>query len=328
MGDIDRLLALADAIAKGGAIDRPDERQFGPSADPCATPSSPHDLERLVAALRRIDQETPETDSTLPPSHAPEPTLDHWAHLTIVSTMSTGSLATVYRAHDTRLGVDVALELLRPAPDRESTNRFLQEGRLLSRVHHPNVLRCYGSDESGGYAGRWTELVRAPTLAESLEAQVAFSAEDAATIGWTMCHAAAAVHQAGLPYRHITERDVTRDATGRTILMAPGIGPAIPEAGVVAALAALMARLLTPAGDLYTATSGLANAVASVIARATSAGADQRLTTLDDLEAALARATSSSARPAADALAQAPHRRSPPRRWLAALARTLRPDRK
>lgn len=73
----------------------------------------------------------------------------------IVDKLGEGGMGEVYRAHDSRLGRDVALKLL-PAHlvvDADRHQRFIQEAQLASSLQHPNIVTIFdiGSDDVGDY---------------------------------------------------------------------------------------------------------------------------------------------------------------------------------
>ena len=58
----------------------------------------------------------------------------------------------VYKAHDTRLGRDVALKILPEAfaNDAERLARFEREAKALAGVNHPNIATIHGLEEGNG----------------------------------------------------------------------------------------------------------------------------------------------------------------------------------
>ena len=56
--------------------------------------------------------------------------------------LGAGGMGEVYRARDTRLGRDVAIEVLPAAftEHRERLERFTREAQLLAQLHHPNIV--------------------------------------------------------------------------------------------------------------------------------------------------------------------------------------------
>ena len=63
----------------------------------------------------------------------------------VVASLGAGGMGEVYRAHDPRLGRDVALKVIRSdaAPDAERRRRFEDEARAAGALAHPNVLTVF-----------------------------------------------------------------------------------------------------------------------------------------------------------------------------------------
>src|SRR5213592_1685157 len=88
----------------------------------------------------------------------------------ILAPLGAGGMGEVYRAHDTKLGRDVALKVLPEAfaKDCERMARFQREAQMLASLNHPNIASIYGLEESGGVRALVMELVEGPTLAERI----------------------------------------------------------------------------------------------------------------------------------------------------------------
>ncbi len=96
-----------------------------------------------------------------------------WGPLSVLEQVGSGTFGDVYRAWDPRLDREVALKVLRrhPGSDDERAATVVEEGRLLARVRHPNVVSVYGADRVRGDAGIWMEFIEGQTLEEELRAQ-------------------------------------------------------------------------------------------------------------------------------------------------------------
>jgi serine/threonine-protein kinase len=151
---------------------------------------------------------------------------ESWGHLRIIERIGSGTFGEVYRAWDSRLDREVALKLL-PAcrrPDESATSSIIHEGRLLARVHHPNIATIHGAEQIGDCTGLWMELVRGRTLEQMLGEGAQFSAPEVTRIGADLCGAVEAVHAAGLLHRDIKAHNVMLAHDGRVVLMDFGTG--------------------------------------------------------------------------------------------------------
>src|SRR5262245_1883397 len=87
--------------------------------------------------------------------------------------LGSGGMGEVYRAHDTRLGRDVAVKVLSRSfgPDGEHVRRLEREARLLAALNHPHIAAIYGLEESSpSTIALVLELVEGRTLADRIAA--------------------------------------------------------------------------------------------------------------------------------------------------------------
>jgi serine/threonine protein kinase len=70
----------------------------------------------------------------------------------IVAPLGAGGMGEVYRAHDARLGREVAIKVLPAsfAVDADHLRRFEQEARAIGALNHPNILGVY---DAGSHEG-------------------------------------------------------------------------------------------------------------------------------------------------------------------------------
>jgi serine/threonine protein kinase len=80
---------------------------------------------------------------------------------TIQSKLGAGGMGEVYRAHDSKLGRDVAIKMLPAAwvldPDRRA--RFDREARSLAALNHPHIGAIYGVEDVDDRRALILELV-------------------------------------------------------------------------------------------------------------------------------------------------------------------------
>ena len=168
---------------------------------------------KTLATLRRASVSMP-----------PEPW--RWGHLQVFERIGHGGFGDVHRAWDPRLDREVALKLLRSDVPDDAGPRpaVIEEGRLLARVRHPNVVTIYGAERIDGRIGLWMELVKGRTLEEMLRSGRRFTAAEVTRLGVDLCAAVAAVHASGLLHRDIKAHNVMLDDGGRLVLMDFGAG--------------------------------------------------------------------------------------------------------
>jgi serine/threonine protein kinase len=70
----------------------------------------------------------------------------------VLARLGAGGMGEVYRAHDPRLGRDVALKLIRAVSgDRgDALDCLLREATLASALNHPNIVTIYETGVADG----------------------------------------------------------------------------------------------------------------------------------------------------------------------------------
>jgi serine/threonine protein kinase/Tol biopolymer transport system component len=105
-------------------------------------------------------------------------TIERIGNYRITASLGRGGMGEVYRAHDERLGRDVAIKVL-PAvftSDGERLARFEREARVLASLNHPNIATIHGVERvatpsdagSGAIHALVLELVDGETLDDRL----------------------------------------------------------------------------------------------------------------------------------------------------------------
>ena len=187
---------------------------------------------------------------------------DTWGTLRILGHIGRGRFGDVYRAWDAALDREVALKILPSSRSPEAIDvELVEEGRLMARVHHPNVVAVHGARHIGNEVGLWMELVKGRTLAADLGDRGPFGAEELTRIGIDLCRALGAVHEVGLVHRDVKPQNVLRDERGRIVLGDFGTGSQpsseldapVGLVGTPAYLAPEIyeGRPATPSSDLY-----------------------------------------------------------------------------
>jgi len=141
----------------------------------------------------------------------------------IVSPLGAGGMGEVYRAHDSKLGRDVAIKTLPPefARDPDRLARFRREARTLASLNHPNIAAIYGLEESGGVDCLVLELVEGDALQGPLPIAQALD------YARQVAEALSAAHDKGIIHRDLKPANVKVTPQGRVKVLDFGLAKAI-----------------------------------------------------------------------------------------------------
>src|SRR5919198_2076896 len=127
----------------------------------------------------------------------------------IQSPLGAGGMGEVYKAHDTKLGRDVALKILPETfihdPDRVA--RFRREAQVLASLNHPHIGAIYGLEEANGSQFLVLELVEGGTLADRLKSGP-LPVDEALTVARQIADALEAAHEKGIIHRDLKPANI------------------------------------------------------------------------------------------------------------------------
>jgi serine/threonine protein kinase len=156
----------------------------------------------------------------------------------IVGPLGSGGMGEVYRAHDSRLGRDVAIKVIPGEGSQDSARirRFEQEARAAGTLSHPNVCSVYDLGTYEGSPFVVMELLEGETLRQVLQAgpipfrtAIGFVAQAAEGL--------AAAHARGIIHRDLKPENLFLTKDGRVKVLDFGLAkltgteasPAVPE---------------------------------------------------------------------------------------------------
>jgi len=149
------------------------------------------------------------------------------AHYEITDLIGQGGMGEVYRAHDTKLGRDVAIKVLHAdtSGDPERIARFQREARTLATLQHTNVASIYGFEEIDGVRFLVMELVEGEDLSQRL-APGAVPMDEAVVIARQIASGLEAAHDQGIVHRDLKPANVKVAPDGHVKILDFGLARA------------------------------------------------------------------------------------------------------
>jgi TolB-like protein/cytochrome c-type biogenesis protein CcmH/NrfG len=151
---------------------------------------------------------------------------------TIVVPLGAGGMGEVYRAHDPRLGRDVALKVLPAdmARDPARLERFAREARAIAALNHPHIVTIYSTEEADGIRFLTMELVEGQPLDALIPAN-GMPLARFLELALPLADALNAAHQKQIVHRDLKPANVMIASNGRLKVLDFGLASA-PTANV------------------------------------------------------------------------------------------------
>jgi len=141
--------------------------------------------------------------------------------------LAAGGMGEVYRAHDTRLGREVALKILPDSftHDPERLARFRREAHVLAALNHPHIGAIYGLEEAGGRQFLVLEFVDGETLADRLT-RGRLPVDEALGAARQIADALEAAHEKGITHRDLKPANIALTSDGTVKVLDFGLAKA------------------------------------------------------------------------------------------------------
>ena len=150
----------------------------------------------------------------------------------IVKIIDTGGMASVYRAHDERLGRDVALKMMHPhlANTVSLVERFESEARSAARLMHPAIVQIF---DQGSWRRRpylVMEFINGPNLRQLLCQEGTLPLGRALDITEQVLQALQAAHEMQIIHRDIKPENILLTPSGQVKVADFGLAHAVNQA--------------------------------------------------------------------------------------------------
>ncbi len=139
----------------------------------------------------------------------------------ILATLGHGAMATVFRAHDPKLGRDVALKVMGMvhAARGGASERFRREAHAVAALRHPGIVEIFDFIDATETEPAYivAELIEGPTLRRLMEAAGGrLLPEIAALVALPLTDALSVAHAQGVVHRDVKPDNVMVESTGQT----------------------------------------------------------------------------------------------------------------
>jgi Tol biopolymer transport system component len=146
----------------------------------------------------------------------------------ILAPIGSGGMGEVYKAHDTKLGRDVAIKVLPEtfAHDPDRLPRFQREAKMLASLNHPNIATIHGLEHFDSVHYLVMELVPGETLRERIAREGPLPVEEALGICRQISEALESAHEKGIVHRDLKPANVKVTPDGKVKVLDFGLAKA------------------------------------------------------------------------------------------------------
>ncbi|MEK7232467.1 MAG: protein kinase [Elusimicrobiota bacterium] len=179
-------------------------------------------MRRVRAALGAVGNDAPAPAAT---PLRDFPATAFWLQYEIVKEIGLGGMGVVYEALDRSLGRRVAVKKMRDELriDPYERRRFVNEAKLVARLHHPNIVDIHAVVEEDNAVYLVFEFVTGRTLHDRIKSEGPMSLQDARGVLGAVAAAVEHAHAARIVHRDLKPSNVMITDDGRIKVMDFGV---------------------------------------------------------------------------------------------------------
>ncbi|MBN1573608.1 MAG: WG repeat-containing protein [Deltaproteobacteria bacterium] len=151
----------------------------------------------------------------------------------VLEKIAEGGMGTIYKAHDKRLDITVALKILHPelARNKKFLSRFENEAKTVAKLRHENIVLV---NDTGPVRDTYfisMDYVDGDDLVEIINDRGLLSIDEAFSIASQVAEGLAYAHSKGILHRDIKPANIIIDRSGKAVITDFGISKALGEKG-------------------------------------------------------------------------------------------------
>ncbi|MCH7725400.1 MAG: serine/threonine protein kinase, partial [Planctomycetes bacterium] len=153
----------------------------------------------------------------------------------VIDLVGRGGMGIVFRAVDSSLNREIAIKVLSPALNANSTarQRFLREAQTAASVRHEHIVTIFAVDDTSRPPLIAMELVEGQSLQQKIDQSGALPLADLLRIGKQTADGLAAAHAQGLVHRDIKPSNILLEGKSDKVKITDfGLARGVDEVGL------------------------------------------------------------------------------------------------